>query len=369
MKILLVNKLYHPWIGGIETVTKDLAEGLRGQGFETEVLACVPRGSASDETIGGVPVHKAGSFGIFLSMPLSFDFFGKFRRLSRAADVIFLQHPFPLATLAHLLFARKKTVVVWYHADIERQKIANVFFAPLLRRSLARAARILVASRNLIVHSPHLRPFRSRCAVIPFGIDLARFNETDAIRKAAESVRAKFGAPLALAVGRLVPYKGYEYLIRAMKGVAAKLLIVGGGPLEAELKKIAADEGVASQISFVDHVDDPVPYFFACDFFALPSIYKTEAFGIVQLEAMACGKPVVNTDIPTGVPEVSIGGETGYTVPPRDVAALHGAIDALANDAAERERLGKAARTRAQDVFSMERFLKDVTEALRSLAA
>jgi len=368
MKVLLVNKLYSPWIGGIETVTKDLAEGLQGAGFEAEVLACAPKGGGSNEEIGGVLVHKAASFGIFLSTPLSLDFFKQFRHYAREADIIFLQHPFPLATLAHLFFARKKTVVVWYHADIERQKIANIFFAPFLRRSLAHAARIFVTGKNMIEHSSCLRPLRSRCAIIPYGIDLSRFTEGEDIRNIAASIRVQFGAPLILAAGRLVPYKGFEYLIRAMRGLPAKLVIVGNGPLEAELKKCAANEGLGSQIFFVDHVPDLVPYFFACDLFAFPSIYKTEAFGIVQLEAMACGKSVVNTNLPTTVPEVSIDGETGYTVPPCDATALHRAMAAMMHDAALRERFGKAARKRVEDVFSKERFIAAVADALRPLA-
>jgi len=367
MKILLVNKLYYPWIGGVETVTKDIAEGLQSVGFKTEVLACVPKGDSKEEIAGGVPVHKASSIGIYLGMPISFDFFLKFKNYIQSTDILFIQHPFPLATIAHLLFAREKPTVIWYHADIERQKIANFFFAPFLTMSLRRAKKIFVASRNTMQHSRYLKPFHEKCSIIPFGIDAARFKDSPEVLSAAELIKKQFGESIVLSVGRLVPYKGYEYLIKAMKNVPANLLIVGSGGLRSELESIAKREGLSKKVFFIDSVSDPIPYYFACDLFVLPSIYKTEAFGVVQLEAMACGRAVINTSLPTGVPEVSIGGETGYTVPPRDVGALREAIAAIIGDSSLRGKFGAAARKRALGVFSKENFIDSLRKELASI--
>lgn len=367
MKILIVNKLYHPWIGGIETVTKDIAEGLLAKGHEVEVLACVPSGTGKEEVIAGVPVHKAASFGILFSMPISFDFFIKFRKLARKTDVILIQHPFPLGTIAQLLFAGDTPTAVWYHSDIERQKMMNLLFSPFLKASLKKAKVIFIASKGLAEHSRYLPAFRTKWSIISFGVDLEKFRATPPILARATEIRKHFGSPLVLSVGRMVPYKGFEYLIRAMKSTQAHLLIIGNGPLRKNLEKIVYKEKLAEKVSFLDRAEDLVPYYHACELFVLSSIYRTEAFGIVQEEALACGKPVVNTNLPTGVPEISVDGITGYTVPPADAAALAEAITKIISDPTLLHALGDAAQKRAREKFSREYFFATLEAALLAL--
>lgn len=367
MRILLVNKLYHPWIGGIETTTRDIAEGLHTHGFEIEVLACVPKGAAREEIINGVTIHKAASLGIFMSMPISIDFFTKFKRLIKNSNVVFIQHPFPLGTLAYLLFGNNKPMVIWYHSDIERQKIANLFFAPLLLVSLRKARKIFVASKNIANNSKYLKSVLDKVSVLPFSVKPEDFIPTPDIIKTSKSIRENVGYPFVLSVGRLVPYKGFEYLIRAMRFVDANLLIIGRGPLLDNLRFLANQEGISRKIHFLDYVSNLIPYYYACDVFVLPSIYKTEAFGLVQLEAMACSKPVINTSIPTGVPEVSLDGKTGYTVPPRNATALADAISKLISNPRTLEKFGGAAHERLIRNFSREKFLNSLGNSLREI--
>ena len=156
-----------------------------------------------------------------------------------------------------------------------------------------------------------------------------------------------------LAVGRLVYYKGFDVLVRAMRLVDGRLVIVGEGPLEATLRAQAAAEGVSDKVTLLGEVQnaDVAPFFAAADVFVLPSIARSEAFGIVQLEAMASGTPVVNTSLDSGVPWVSPHEVTGLTVPPNDPHALGVALERLLGDARLRERLGAtAARARARRV-------------------
>jgi rhamnosyl/mannosyltransferase len=168
---------------------------------------------------------------------------------------------------------------------------------------------------------------------------------------------AKYHRPIVLSVGRLVYYKGFEYLIRAMAAIKGSLIIIGNGPLKAELLRLASRVGISERLTILDQVEDVTPFYHAADLFVLPSIARTEAFGIVQLEAMAAGKPVINTQLHSGVPFVSQHGITGLTVPPADTAALARAINRLLGDPALRASYGAAARLRTQEEFTVDRMV------------
>jgi len=366
MKVLLVNKFYYPEIGGIETVTQILAEGLIERECSVEVLACARRGPEQEEVIRGVPVHKAASFGIVWSMPISLDFLLKFRRMAALADVIFLQHPFPLADLAAYLFARKKPLVVFYHSDVQRQRIAALLFSVMLKRTLRRASKIIVTSARIAQRSKHLQPVLDKVVVVPIGIVPRDPAPAPDVLRQAQQIRSEIVEPLVLAVGRLVRYKGFEYLIRAIRECKGHLLIIGSGGLERELKKIAEYENLGDRVHFkaVPRTETLAPYYHACDVFVLPSIATTETFGIVQVEAMAAGKPVVNTLLETAVCDVSVDGETGFSVPPRDSQAMGQAIGRLLADDHLRAQMGEAARDRAVRLYSRERFCDEVHREL-----
>lgn len=361
MKIFQVNKLYYPWIGGVETVAQDIAKDLNGKaGVFVTNLVCQPRGKRRVDVVNGVSTYRARSWGMLSGMPISLDFFLLFRKLANDADVIILHHPFPLAFIAYWLFGRKKKVIVWYHSDIVRQKLTKIPFVPFIRFALSRADHIFVSNNALVKNSSVLRHFSSKCRVIYFGVDAARFWATDDLLERAAAVRRTYGKPLVLSVGRLVYYKGFSYLVEAMKDVPAHLLIIGGGPLKEDLQTEIAEMGLGGKIHIIDHVDDLVPYYYACDIFALPSCEPSEAFGIVQIEALACGKPVVNTNLPTGVPEVSVDGVTGRTVPIKDAAALAGALREILSNKEEYQRFSKNALAEVAKRFTKKIFFAEI---------
>jgi rhamnosyl/mannosyltransferase len=317
--------------------------------------------------VNGVPTYRAGSWGMVLGLPVSFDFFRLFRKLSKEADVIILHHPFPTAFVAYWMFGRKKKMVVWYHSDIVRQKIAKIPFLPFIYFALRRAKCIFVSNRAITRSSRILAPFSEKCRVVYFGIDPKVFQETEPMRRRAKEIRAEYGTPLILAVGRLVYYKGYAYLLNAMKEVPAHLLIIGTGPLKRELEREIAEEGLRGKVAIVGPVKDLAPYYRACDVFALPSCEPSEVFGIVQVEAMACGKPVVNTSLPTGVPEVSIDGVTGRTVPPKNSVLLAAALREILSDKNEYRFLSENASAEVARRFTIRKFLSEMEKYLNQI--
>lgn len=368
MRILQVNKLYYPWIGGVEKVVKTLVDGLKDD-LTIDVLACKARGLFSRERELGVNVTFASSFGLFLSMPLSFDFPIHFLRLARRVDIVHFHVPFPLAELCLVTLKPCSKAICSWHSEIVRQKLFLKFYRRLLRRFLEFMDSIVVAMPQLIESSDVLRDFKKKCVVIPFGVDLNSYRLTPRIEEKVSEIRRQFGERIVLSVGRMVYYKGFKYLIDAMRKVDASLVIIGDGPLKRRYVKYAERLGLDGKVFFVDPVpeEDLVAFYHSSSVFVLPSIEKTEAFGLVQLEAMACGKPVINTYLDTAVPYVSIHNETGLTVPPKDSDALKEAINYLLENEEKRYEFGENAKRRVEREFSVETMLKAYKELYERL--
>lgn len=269
------------------------------------------------------------------------------------ADIWHTHFPNPNSDLAVLSAPKNVRVVVTYHSDIIRQAFLMRFYAPIVKKMLSRADRIVVASPRHLEFSEMLRPHQKKCEIIPFGIDPGRFNGPGSARPQ--------GGPILLTVGRLVGYKGHVWLIEAMRSVDATLWIVGSGPLEAQLRRQTADAGLGDRVQFMGDVpDEKLPALYqACDVFVLPSVTRNEAFGLVQLEAMACGKPVISCDLDSGVPWVNQDGVTGFVVPPRDAQALANAIQRVCESNALAAKLGAAGRARVASEFTEDRMVND----------
>jgi glycosyltransferase involved in cell wall biosynthesis len=200
---------------------------------------------------------------------------------------------------------------------------------------------------------------------VPYGINVERFTSADP--EQVKTIREQYRTPLLIAVGRLVYYKGFEYLIEAMQQVNARLLLIGDGPLSESLRAHAVRCGVAEKVFFLGELQNQavIPYYHASEVFVLPSIARSEAFGIVQIEAMAAGTPVINTQLDSGVPFVSPDGVTGLTVPPCNPGALANAINQLLGNEQQREALGAAGVQRARREFSLEQMIARTLEVYR----
>ncbi len=351
MRILHIYKDYHPVMGGIENHLRWLAEAQAARGHEVTVLVTNPAGMATTvREENGVRVIRAARLATVASTPLSLSLPLILAR--ETPDIVHLQFPYPVGEVSQWLLHRAPTVIS-YQSDVVRQAAILRFYNPLLKRVLKQAARILASSPNYIQSSPWLRPLAHKCTVVPLAIDIHRFDAPRPVEIAA--IHRRFPGPLLLFVGRLRYYKGLDYLIQAMKAVEATLLIIGTGPEAARLGAMSYELGVAHKVHFLGDISDSqLPaYYQAADIFILPSSHRSEAFGIVLLEAMAAGTPLITTELGTGTSWVNQDGVTGLVVPPRDGNALAQAIRSLlANDDLRRE-MGVRARERARTEFDL----------------
>ncbi len=369
LKVLQVNKLYAPDIGGVERVAQQIAEGLAEQ-TQMQVLVCQKKGKRTKQKVNGIPVTRSKTLGTKFSMPISFGFFRDLRRLCREQDLLLFHMPFPLGDLAYLFSGYRGKTAVWWHADVVRQKKLMFFYRPIMNAFLRRVDRIFVATQGHIEGSAYLGPYREKCRIVPFGLNVEEYRK-DAAPASPLAERAKAGTVKFLFVGRLVYYKGVDVLLRAFEKVPnAELFIVGSGPLREELEAEAQRMGKADAVHFLFGLSDAQlkACYRDCDVFVLPSIARSEAFGLVQLEAMAFGRPVINTSLPSGVPYVSLHGKTGLTVPPEDAQALADAMCALAGDAGLREAYGKAGYERVCTEFSEQHMMELLLEQMEQLA-
>jgi glycosyltransferase involved in cell wall biosynthesis len=350
LRIVQVGKYYPPHVGGIETHLQALCGGLKTS-LDVQVFVANDGRRDEDALVDGVAVHRLGSQFEVAGAPICPTMPWKIRRAR--ADIVHLHVPNPAGMLAILASGYRGRLITTWHSDIVRQRRLAKMFDPIQRRFLAKCEAIIATSPNYVESSPVLSRLRERTVVIPYGIEAAEFCPPPSEMLA--SIRSKRSTPLLIAVGRLVYYKGFEYLIRAMARIDATLLLVGDGPLRQPLERLAHELGVANRIEFLGEMQprEIVPYYHAADIFVLPSIARSEAFGIVQLEAMACGKPVVNTNLASGVPFASLDGVTGITVAPANVNALAGAINQLLDDPSLRSAYGEAARRRVQSEFTV----------------
>jgi glycosyltransferase involved in cell wall biosynthesis len=356
MRVLHVYKDYWPVIGGIENHVRVLAEAQHGLGHEVAVLVAGQGVRTSCEVRNGVRIVRAGRLATVASTPISLSLAHHLGR--ERPHITHLHAPYPIGEASWLLRGRSPMVMT-YHSDIVRQRMLGHLWAPLLRRVLARADRIIATSPRYVESSVFLGAVRDRVTVVPLGVDADRFGS--AARRGAP--RSDGGLDLVF-VGRLRYYKGLEVLIDALAALppTVRLSVVGEGPMGDAWRARSARQGLADRVTWLgDAPDDTVRAELArSDVFVLPATARSEAFGTVLLEAMAAGLPVVSTELGTGTSWVNLDGITGLVVPPNDARALAGAVARLKGDPGERQRMGAAGRDRVREGFTTEHMVAGV---------
>lgn len=343
-RVLHVGKFYPPHHGGMERVLETVCQASRGM-VESHVLVSNDSSRTIEEVIDGVPVTRVGTVAAAGSVHIAPSFA---RHLGRArADLIVLHEPNPWALLSYAIARPKTPLAIWYHSDVVRPALKYaLFYAPVARAAYRRASCFIVSSPPLGAQSTALGRYQSRVRVIPFGIDPQPWH-----------VRDSTPGSYVLFAGRHVDYKGVDVLLRALAGGTARAVIAGDGPRRGHWQRLARTLGLNGRVTFTGEVPDAElrQMMHGASAFVLPSITRAEAFGYVQLEAMAAGKPVISTDVPTGVSWVNQHGRTGLVVPAGDADALRAAIEQVSSDPALQATLGAAGRLRVEAEFTLDR--------------
>ena len=355
LRVCHLGKYYPPAAGGIETHVRTLALAQAAMGAEVRVF-CIHHESGATvvERDGPVEVTRFGRRASFAKIDVCPGLVDALRRVD--ADILHMQVPNPTMILALLAARPRIPVVVTYQSDVVRQRLRAALFRPAERMAYRRVRAILSTSPTYTVGSAFLRRYTGRIEVLANGIDLGPYLDPSAADLGeADRVRAAYPGPIWLGCGRQVYYKGFVNAIRALTRVQGTLILIGDGPDRPALEAEAGGLGLSSRVAFLGnlpHYLDLIPYYLAADAFWFPSNARSEAFGLVQVEAMACGCPVINAEIPhSGVSWVSPHEETGLTVPVDDPVALADAAARLIAEPGLRDRLASAARERAVREF------------------
>lgn len=363
MKILQIYKDYFPPVrGGIEGHVNLLANGIREKGHDVEVLVSNRTCRFEVCSLNGIKITKVPQIVRFAAAPINYNLFYWMKKIGKRFDILHFHHPNPTAEISFLISGLKNKTVVTYHSDIVRQKRMSVLLRPFLELFFRRVDRIIATSPNYLESSIILRKYKHKCQVVPLGIKLSRFNSQPNKPRSLKLPTKQNDKHLILFVGKFRYYKGLEVLIEAMKKVEGSLLLIGEGNRGRKLESQVSANGLDHKVFFLGELSDEEVNLFlkTCDILVLPSVQRSEAFGIVQLEAMACGKPVICTELGTGTTYVTQNGKTGIVVSPNDVDDLAHAINFLLNNPELGQKYGQAGLDRVRQYFSIERVIDDI---------
>lgn len=370
MKILQLGKFY-PVKGGVEKVMYDLLTGLDGEAVQCDML-CAYEGE------GRLELQVSDHNRLFCTKTLvkkystmiSPEMVTTLRRIAADYDIIHVHHPDPMAALALRLSGYRGKVVLHWHSDIVKQKKLLSLYLPLQHWLINRADLIVGTTPVYIESSAHLREVQEKCTYLPIGIDPIVPDE----ERVAALRRHYNGKKIVFSLGRLVHYKGYKYLVEASRYLDDNyvVLIGGSGALYDELQGQIDAMGLTRRVKLLGRVSDAdLPtYYGACDIYCLSSIQKTEAFAIVQVEAMSCGKPVVSCNIEgSGVSWVNADGVSGLVVRPEDGKALAEGIRHICEDSTTYYTLSGGARNRYAELFKKQQMISRCLALYRQVLA
>lgn len=370
-KIVHFGKYYLPDSGGIESVTVSLAKGAVDAGHSVAVVCFEKLRSLPNEVINGVTVVRTPIAKLVASQPLGLKYFSKCFAIARDADIVHLHAPNMLGALCALFIKRRTRMLVHWHSDVINKGWLEHLTRPLEKALLHRADCIVATSQVYADLSLSLQSFKHKIKVVPIGVaDPVRVNSSSELPPELDKRIA--GRRIVLAVGRLVPYKGFDVLLLAATALPqdAVVVIVGSGPLHDDLCKAAESAPIKDRIILAGRLSDAElqALFARASLYCLPSTNRAEAFGVVLLEAMAHGLPIVATEIPgSGVPWVNQHGISGLNVPVKDPIQLAAACHQILSSSSLHQKYAVGARQRFLDIFTEDISIRNILNLYAAL--
>lgn len=355
-------------------MTISLARGAVALGHSVSVICFKKSEANNEEIIDGVKIYRNPIDKLIASQPLGIQYLLQCYKAAKNADIVHLHAPNMLGAFCTFFIRKKCRLLVHWHSDVINKGMLGKIITPLEWALLRRADGIVALTQAYADASAVIAPFKNKIMVVPHGIPDKK-NECCTLNFKSSFTAQIKGRKIILAVGRLVPYKGFNVLVNAAKYLSADsvVVIVGGGPLENDLKHAIVDAGVNDRVVLAGKLSDDElnSLYERATLFCLPSMYRAEAFGVVLIEAMRCGLPIVASDIPgSGVPWVNQHDRSGLNVPVGDPVALAGACNQILASPELRRRLSEGARHRfvaefTEDV-SVNRMMKVYSQILCS---
>lgn len=351
-KVLQFGKFYPPAVGGIEKAMFDITEGLNNRGIRCDVLCSNENRNRLEEDYGKYKVVRAPSLGRMFSTSIAPQLILELKKMINDYDIIHIHQPDPMATVAlFLVNPKRQKVVVHWHSDIVKNvpflRIYNALQSWLLNRS----DKVIITTPKYLEGSFSLQSVSFKIRIIPRSIMFV-----DCSNSNLGSILPD-GKKVIFSLGRLIGYKGFSYLIRsAMYLDDGYLILIGGdGPLKEDLKEEIEIYGLENRVKLLGKIDDSqLSYYYkACDLFCLPSIERSEAFGLVLLEAMSMRKPIVATNIPgSGTSWVNKHLFSGVNVIPKEPKAIALAIKTICGNSRLKDMFAYHSYKRFVDKFT-----------------
>ncbi|OYT81455.1 MAG: glycosyl transferase family 1 [Pseudomonas sp. PGPPP2] len=353
-------------MGGVEQVIFQLSEGGKEYGIDAQVLSLSAQRAERNTNVGGHMAHTSKLDLQLASTGFSLSAFRDFAELAREADIVNYHFPWPFMDVVHFVSRVRKPSVVSYHSDIVKQKMLLRLYQPLMHAFLSSADHIVASSPKYVESSPTLQRYSDKLTVIPIGLDRSTYPMVSPSK--LDFWKRRFGGRFFLFVGALRYYKGLEYLLEAARTARFPIVILGHGPMEADLKKRANKFGLLN-VHFLGSLpdDDKTALLMLCYAMVFPSHIRSEAFGISLLEAAMFGKPLVSCEIGTGTTYINIAGETGLVIPPCDSSALAQAMITLWDNPEISDEMGRQAALRFERIFTADRMVHAYAKVYRSL--
>ncbi len=357
MKILHISKYFPPIYGGIENQAKYICDYLSKKKESVQVLAF---GKKTGIRLNKYKIYEFKPLINLMSQPISLRFIFSAKKIIQNNDIIHFHYPNVIGLITCFLFATNKILYVHWHSDIVKQRYLNFLFLIVEKKILNNAKRIIFTSKIYANQFKYYNLYKHKIVTINCGThDLSKdFNRNKVIKKNYLKLQNKYKKfNIIYSIGRLVKYKGFKYLIEASKDLDqnTRVIIAGDGQEFKSLSKIILENNLEKKVFLLKEIShhDHLSYLKLCKVFCLPSIDRSEAFGIVLIEAMTFSKPIISTKIKgSGINWVNVDQITGFKVPIKDPKKLSFNLTKIIKDKNNYKKMSINSKKRYQKFFT-----------------